>query len=122
MHAARPSPETSSQSVTGSPHSDTAVSSDVASELSKVLQANGYTGVRVFRASSAPVVCGVKTFAYTTAIVVGLDSSGYERRYCFEHWNEAADAFAAWDGVGHPPGPWIKCKGADVDLLNPALR
>lgn len=91
-------------------------------ELWQFLQANGYTSVRVFRASRAPVVCAVKAFAYTTAIVVDLDLSGYERRYCFEHWNEAADALAAWDGVNHPPGPWIKCKGAGVDLLHPAIR
>ena len=33
-----------------------------------------------------------------------------------------AVALALWDGQGHPSGPWIKCKGAGVDLLNPSLR
>ena len=37
---------------------------------------------------------------------------------------QAKDALRAlldWDGLGHPAGPWIKCKGAGIDLLNPAL-
>ena len=30
-------------------------------------------------------------------------------------------ALAAWDGEEHPGGPWIKCKGAGIDLLNPSF-
>ncbi len=46
---------------------------------------------------------------------------GYERRYCFEHEHQARDALLDWDGVDHPGGDWIKCKGIDIDLLNPNL-
>lgn len=55
------------------------------------------------------------------AIVVGPDPMGYSRRYCYEHATEAKAALAAWNGRDHPGGPWIKCKGAGLDLLNPAL-
>ena len=30
-------------------------------------------------------------------------------------------ALRAWDGEEHPGGPWMKCKGAGIDLLNPAF-
>jgi hypothetical protein len=64
----------------------------------------------------------VHRFDYTTAVVVGLDPTGYRLRYCYEHRSDAQAAIKAWDGLGHPPGPWIKCKGGGVDLLNPNLR
>ena len=54
-------------------------------------------------------------------MLVGIDAIGYSLRYCYERAGEAEAALAAWDGQGHPGGPWIKCKGAGVELLNPAL-
>ena len=66
------------------------------------------------------VVCGLQMFMYTAGLMVGIDSFGYERRYCYERAADARRALAAWDGRGHPGGPWIKCKGLGVDLLNPA--
>ncbi len=65
--------------------------------------------------------CAIQRFNFTTAIVVGLDPVGYSRRYCYEHAEEAEIALAAWDGQNHPGGPWIKCKGPGIDLLNPSL-
>jgi len=65
--------------------------------------------------------CGIHRFNFTTGLVVGLDPAGYERRYCYEHEADAFQALAVWDGRGHPGGPWIKCKGAGIELLNPAL-
>lgn len=82
------------------------------------LRAQGYSDIGV----RAKALCTIKDFNFTTAVVVGLGPVGYERRYCFEHGREARQALGAWDGRGHPGGPWIKCKGAGVDLLNPALR
>ena len=67
-------------------------------------------------------VCGLKRFNFTTALVVGLDAAGYQRRYCYEHSADARAALLRWNGEGHPDGPWIKCKGAGIDLLNPAWR
>lgn len=64
--------------------------------------------------------CAIRRFNFTMAIVVGLDAVGHARRYCHEHAADAQAALAAWDGQDHPGGPWIQCKGAGVDLLNPA--
>ncbi len=85
------------------------------SRLEQLLSKSGYTDFCVIQGH----VCAVKQFNYTTALVVGLDDVGYQRRYCFEHKADAQAAIAVWDGLGHPSGPWIKCKGAGVDLLNP---
>jgi len=66
-------------------------------------------------------LCGLQSFSFTTELIVGLDEMTYERRYCYEHLRDAAEALSAWDGNDHPGGPWIKCKGSGLDLLNPAL-
>lgn len=65
--------------------------------------------------------CGVLPFAYTWAVVVNLSPDHYERRYCYEHQEDAIEGLASWPGEGHPSGPWIKCKGAGIDLLNPEI-
>lgn len=62
---------------------------------------------------------GVQKMAYTTGLFCELDAVGYSHRYCYEHYAEAFSALNAWDGEGHPPGPWIKRKGLGGDLLNP---
>lgn len=67
-------------------------------------------------------LCGLQKFAFTWAIVTGLDFHCYARRYCFEHKQDALEALVQWTGHCHPSGPWIKCKGAGIDLLNPALN
>lgn len=82
-----------------------------------LLEAQGYRHAVVRNGQ----VCAVKEFTFTTALLVGIDAIGYSLRYCYEHAGEAEAALAAWDGQGHPGGPWIKCKGAGVELLNPAL-
>lgn len=86
--------------------------------LIEMLLKSGYSDICVLQDQ----LCGVHGFNYTTAVVVGLDPTGYRLRYCYEHRSEAQAAIKAWDGLGHPPGPWIKCKGGGVDLLNPNLR
>ena len=68
------------------------------------------------------LVCGLHRYNFTTGLVVGLTMDSYDRRYCYEHADDALAALKAWDGHGHPGGPWIKCKGAGIELLNPALR
>lgn len=89
--------------------------------LRTFLENLGYTDMRIV----AGKVCGLYQFMFTTGIVVGLDAAGYERRYCFENRHDALAALKSWDGIGHPPGPWIKLKGAMngcmVDLVNPAF-
>lgn len=89
-----------------------------ASRLEEMLASSGYTDFCVLQDQ----VCAVKQFNYTTAVVVGLDDVGYQRRYCYEHRADAQAALAAWDGREHPSGPRIKCKGAGIDLLNPLFN
>ena len=81
------------------------------------LEAQGYGGI----CERNGQLCAIRRFNFTTAIVVGLDPVGYQRRNCVEHAQDARRALAAWNGKDHPGGPWIKCKGAGMDLLNPAL-
>lgn len=81
----------------------------------QILQINGYTHI----SEIAGKLCGLVTLMFTTGLVVGLDEIGYECRYCFESEQDAKAALEAWNGHGHPSGPWIKCKGRGIDLLNP---
>lgn len=83
--------------------------------LLATLMAHGYTDIRLLDDQ----ICAVLQFAYTTAVVVGVGDVGYHRRYCYEHRADATAALANWDGREHPPGPWIKCKGGGIELINP---
>ena len=58
-------------------------------------------------------VAGLHQMLYTTGLVVGLGEHGYRTRFCYETRQQAQDALDAWDGVGDPPGPWIKEKPSD---------
>ena len=78
---------------------------------------NGYTHLCTINGH----ICGLHSYLMTVGLVVGLDASTYERRYCFEHAEDALRALISWDGQGHPAGPWIKCKGSCGDMLNPML-
>ena len=64
-------------------------------------------------------LCGLKRFQFTWGMLVNLQPLGYDLRYCYEHEADAHTALSSWDGVGHPAGPWIKCKGAGIDIINP---
>ena len=63
----------------------------------------------------------IRRLNFATAIVADVDLVDRQRRCCFEHAQDAHRAGAAWNGKDHPGGAWIKCKGAGIDLLNPAL-
>ena len=60
-------------------------------------------------------------FNFTCGLVAGLEDHGYQRRYCYEHQDDAEKALREFNGEGHPGGQWIKCKGIGIDLLNPAI-
>lgn len=79
------------------------------------LEAEGYYGFR----QVGGTLCCLYRMNFTHALVVGIDPAGYRYRYCYELESDAAAALASWTGEGHPPGPWIKRKGAGVDELNP---
>ena len=85
-------------------------------EFVEALAEQGFTDLTV-RGHAG--LCGLKGFNFTWGLVVNFEPFGHERRYCYEREEQARAALRAWDGEGHPPGPWIKCKGARVELLNP---
>ena len=76
-------------------------------KLRVILDYEGYGNLREFPDG---VVAGIYQMMFTTALVVGLDETGYQRRYCYEFRIDAIDALAVWDGTGDPSGPWIKSK------------
>ena len=83
------------------------------------LSTEGYQNFRMIKGD----LCGTLDFLTTHGLVVGLNTISYERRYCYQHRDEATAALAVWDGTDHPPGNWIKLKGTyrgqPVDQLNP---
>lgn len=91
-------------------------------QLIEVLTNEGYFFLREVDGQ----VCGLHQYVFTCGLVVGLNESSYERRYCYENRFDAVLAFAAWNGKEHPSGPWIKLKGRyqgkGVDMLNPELE
>lgn len=54
---------------------------------------------------------GVQKQLFTTGLfVIAADGSGWRTRYCYEYSIDAIIACLEWDGVGDPPGPWVKQK------------
>jgi hypothetical protein len=82
--------------------------------LMEYLKKQGYTELTDING----FLCGIKRFAFTTGLMVGLDSMGYKGRYCYHTYNEALEALLTWDGKGHPEGNWIKYKG-EIEVSNP---
>jgi hypothetical protein len=90
--------------------------------LRNKLEAMGYTNCKRVNEKWVAML----PFAFTTAILVDLKESGYERRYCFEHESEAIESLEQYvDPNAHPSGPWIKVKGywngCGIDALNPSF-
>jgi hypothetical protein len=50
---------------------------------------------------------------FTYDLCVGLDETGYRTRFMYPDLGTALVALLAWDGLGDPPGPWIKQKPGD---------
>jgi hypothetical protein len=80
--------------------------------LIEFFKANGYENVTKINNKW----CGLIRLAFTSGLVVGLNQYGYERRYCFHTWSEALESLLVWDGIDHPSGNWIKCKGTYKDF------
>jgi len=89
--------------------------------MSNFLEDQGYTNIVDLPSGEQ---AGLFKFLFTTGLVVGLTEHGYRIRFCFKFTHEALKALKSWDGVGYPPGNWIKAKGNDeygrwVDDPNP---
>lgn len=77
-------------------------------EQAQFYQEMGYTGVVKIHGK----IVGVYQFIFTWGIVCGMDESGYEHRYCYGSFVEAAQGLAKWltEGGDEPTG-YIKRKG-----------
>lgn len=71
------------------------------------------------RCTESGIWLAVAKFIYTYGLLVKVDEYGYSGRYCYEKSTDALVAMASWDCTGHPPGPWIKYKGQDGEMLGP---
>ena len=76
-----------------------------------------YTNLKIL---SNGELAGIHRFMFTYGLVVGLTENGYRTRFCYETKEDAVDALSSWDGIGFPPGFWIKQKG-EVEITNPLL-
>jgi hypothetical protein len=86
-------------------------------KLKAMLLAEGYMMVREVPGRG---VCGLYKFLFTIGLVYGCDATGYAGRWCYPSMGTALESFFKWDGVGDPPGPWIKYKGRGGEYSNPA--
>lgn len=59
----------------------------------------------------AEELIGIHPFIFTTAIIRGIDHTGYEERWCYKTFEDAALALAEWNGLDHPPGQWHRYLG-----------
>lgn len=69
-------------------------------------------------------ICGLKPFIFTTGLCYNLqmnDFNIYDGRYCFPTFEDAFFSLKNWDGIGDPPGDWIKHKGR-TEYSNPKLK
>lgn len=89
-------------------------------EFSQTLEAMGYL---IPLEIPGRGVCAIMRQLFTVAIVYGIDEHGFEGRYCYPSMQQAIFAFSDWiydwDGIGDPPGDWIKHKGRAGEWGNP---
>jgi hypothetical protein len=63
----------------------------------------------------------IARFVFTFGLVVDIRDDGtYRTRFCYAGWDQVLEALLQWDGVGDPPGPWIREKGG-VERTNPRV-
>lgn len=74
-------------------------------DILKLCPAFGYHNARALPDGTIIAVCPM---LFTTALIVGISEIGYERRYCYERDVDAFVAANTWDGIGDPPGDWVK--------------
>jgi len=85
-------------------------------DVIKYLKSEGYTEIKEIPGVG---ICGLRSFIFTTGLIIGMNEIGYFGRYCYKTSREASDALKSWDGSGDPPGNWIKYKGEGGERENP---
>lgn len=68
-------------------------------------------------------LCALTPFMFTIGLVVNLDETSYEERYCYplEYIADALIVIKTWNGEGYPPGRWVKRKGK-IEENNPNFK
>lgn len=84
-------------------------------EFKSELEAEGYS---LLTEVPGRGICGLRVFMFTCGLCYDLDEFQYKGRYCYRSTVEAAVAIKTWDGMGHPPGEWVKHKG-EREFWNP---
>ncbi len=72
-------------------------------ELEKWLLQNDYYQLKVLPDGR---ICGLLRMLFTEALVINMDWSGYEYRYCYEPDTLASSELEKYDGTTEPTG-WI---------------
>lgn len=68
-------------------------------------------------------VAGVMLQFTTAGLFINIQEDGNDGLYHYPNYVEAALALAEWDGLGDPPGPWIKAKiKGQEDRRGPGAR
>lgn len=81
----------------------------------KQIQKLGYSPAKIFTSGEN---AGILKMIYTVGLFVGINEWCWRTRFCYPDWISATKALEEWDGIGDPPGPWIKEKGG-VERSNP---
>jgi len=66
-------------------------------------------------------IIALNRYAFTIGLIRGMDLYSIHERWCYPDMVEALMAYSEWDGLGDPPGNWVKHKGPGIDRLNPNL-
>jgi hypothetical protein len=84
----------------------------------RTIHALGYIPARLLPSGEW---AGIRDMLFTTNLFVGIDESGWRTSYFYAKRLYAEIALDMWDGIGDPPGPWIKRNG-DVAKLGPGAK
>jgi hypothetical protein len=50
----------------------------------------------------------VEPFLFGAARIAKTDGECVTSQWMYKHWWDATKALQDWDGVGDPPGPWVR--------------
>lgn len=63
-------------------------------------------------------LCAIHRYLFTYGIVTNLTEHNYVDRWCYQTYEEAQIALKYYNGIGDPPGLWIKYKGLQGEWGN----
>jgi hypothetical protein len=84
------------------------------------LKQNNYHGLKFIKRYGGSWAC-LGGMLFSWRMFLNIDQTGYSSCIDYPDRASAEAALKAWDGLGDPPGPWLKWKGGDVDVEGPGL-